>query len=626
MKILGRKAQRKAERKSKKEKKRQFFKKQVEESGEVEEPEEPEELEESEELPEPVKKPKVNTPDPLDQEIEMLEKKLGLRKSKKKDREKSWKKVRNYLQKEGFGEDFYEFLEGKPNESPQEVIESDSSEEQLSEELSQPETPQESPQESPQEEVPKYRPAVIQADPSKKLTSLLNRLSDQNIEPITTQISELYKSNSHNILNDSLWNFFKTSFSQPSIPPQLLAAYAAGVSALGKLVGREVNAFVLDKLYKSLSTSDKNYIAFWCYLYYFEAIGSLLVSGLVKFLGENLNEDNLEYLIGVFNICGFKLRKDDPAALKEVIDLLQSKAKKVQVENKRMEFMLETLTNIKHNKKKSNPVEERLKPLKTWLKKTVTSKTGVKDSKITVEWNQLDTENFRNLLTPSFSFVQTQTKFDPKLEALAQSARMNTETRKQIFMLLMSSEDFMDAFAKLSKLKKQERDIVRVLVTCCAQEQTFNEFYALLGSKFCKFKSSFKYTFQFVLWDNLKQLNDYTIRKVCNLAKLYAHLITERDLEIPVLKIIDFDEMNKEVSVFLRMLLETILVQANSETLEKVFKKLNKEDFVNLREGIKMFIKIVLLKHPRQGVVKALGGLDNFNSRLLHILDLISIN
>ena len=593
MKILGRKAQRKAERKSKKEKKRQFFKKQVEEVEEPGEVEEPEELEESEELPEPVKKPKVNTPDPLDQEIEMLEKKLGLRKSKKKDREKSWKKVRNYLQKEGFGEDFYEFLEGKPNESPQEVLESDPSDEQLSEELSEPETPQE----SPQEEVPKYRPTVIQADPSKKLTSLLNRLSDQNIEPITTQISELYKSNSHNILNDSLWNFFKTSFSQPSIPPQLLAAYAAGVSALGKLVGREVNAFVLDKLYKSLSISDKNYIAFWCYLYYFEAIGSLLVSGLVKFLGENLNEDNLEYLIGVFNICGFKLRKDDPAALKEVIDLLQSKAKKVQVENKRMEFMLETLTNIKHNKKKSNPVEERLKPLKTWLKKTVTSKTGVKDSKITVEWNQLETENFRNLLTPSFSFVQTQTKFDPKLEALAQSARMNTETRKQIFMLLMSSEDFMDAFAKLSKLKKQERDIVRVLVTCCAQEQTFNEFYALLGSKFCRFKSSFKYTFQFVLWDNLKQLNDYTIRKVCNLAKLYAHLITERDLEIPVLKIIDFDEMNKEVSVFLRMLLETILVQANSETLEKVFKKLIKEDFANLREGIKMFMKIVLLKH-----------------------------
>ena len=58
------------------------------------------------------------------------------------------------------------------------------------------------------------------------------------------------------------------------------------------------------------------------------------------------------------------------------------------------------------------------------------------------------------------------------LLALSRSHKMNTDVRRNIFVLLMSAEDCADAFERLLKLNlrnKQEREVARVLVHCCIQ-------------------------------------------------------------------------------------------------------------------------------------------------------------
>ncbi|MCI50136.1 nucleolar MIF4G domain protein, partial [Trifolium medium] len=50
---------------------------------------------------------------------------------------------------------------------------------------------------------------------------------------------------------------------------------------------------------------------------------------------------------------------------------------------------------------------------------------------------------------------------------LAAAQRMNTDSRRAIFCIIMSGEDYIDAFEKLLRLElpgKQDRDIMRVLV------------------------------------------------------------------------------------------------------------------------------------------------------------------
>lgn len=119
-------------------------------------------------------------------------------------------------------------------------------------------------------------------------------------------------------------------------------------------------------------------------------------------------------------------------------------------------------------------------------------------------------------------------QFSAKVLELARKQRMNTDVRRNIFCVLMTSEDYLDAFEKLLRfgstfslsfffvcfffahrflrdllfqcfcfprlgLKgQQERDIVHVLLDCCLQEKTFNGFYAVLAEKFCSHDRRFQ--------------------------------------------------------------------------------------------------------------------------------------
>lgn len=571
----------------------------------------------------------------IDREIEDLEMKLGLREGKSKNREKNWKKVKKHLVLDGLGADFYELLEGKivedddqqsitPVSSPEiELI--DSSEEILEKIPSKFENLSENSSESSESlqkkrktsetsSIPLFTPQIA-CDLQRKLKGLLNRLSDQNIEPLTSQITDLYKSNSNISLNDALWEFLLETLNNNQVPTQLLAVYSVEIAGLSKKIGREISAFILDKLYSEKAALTLSKVSFWSYLYYFNVFSSDVIVGFIKFLLTTLDEEKVEFLITAFNLIGFSLRKKEPGLLKELIEMTADKCKNCEVTSTRMGYMIEFLTDIKNNKKKQNMAEERLKFLKNWLK-NISKTTGVKDSQITAKWSDLGTANWRTLLTPSFTFANNKTKFSAEIETLAKAQHMTTDSRKHIFCLIMSSEDYMDAFSKLVSLKKMERDIVRVLITCCGQEGTYNKFYTLTSIQLCKNLNSYKYSFQYALWDQLKQFQDFSIRKISNVAKFFADMILNGAVNFSILKAMEFDDMNEHLSLFLRILLENIIIASSVQTVTQIFEKCaqgNKlKDFC---EGVRMFMKIVLLAHPREGVLKEIG-VENFKSRV----------
>ena len=71
---------------------------------------------------------------------------------------------------------------------------------------------------------------------------------------------------------------------------------------------------------------------------------------------------------------------------------------------------------------------------------------------------------------------------------LAKKMRFNTTTRQTIFVVIASSRDVDDAFERLQRLGlkgKQDREVVRVISECCAQEKTYNAFYAELAALLC---------------------------------------------------------------------------------------------------------------------------------------------
>ncbi|KAL6956520.1 hypothetical protein U1Q18_042439 [Sarracenia purpurea var. burkii] len=105
---------------------------------------------------------------------------------------------------------------------------------------------------------------------------------------------------------------------------------------------------------------------------------------------------------------------------------------------------------------------------------------------------------------------------------------MNTDVRRAIFCVIMSGEDYIDAFEKLLRLNlqgKQDREIMRVLVDCCLQEKVFNKYYSVLAMKLCSHDKNHKITLQYCIWDHYKGLESMQLLRSRNLSKFVSDMI-----------------------------------------------------------------------------------------------------
>jgi len=524
-----------------------------------------------------------NSFDNLDEEIRMLEKKLGLRKGgKQAEEEKNLKKMKRYLELDGLGSDFYEELEGKQvAEKDTEEMELDPADEEAEmreaselaaedEQVSDLEEEPASPEETAPVPLPRPQPDLQSL--SKQLNSVFNRLSEANLDPLCKQLVSLFRLHSLTEASSSLSLTLVSSCLKPAfVPICVMTSQTVAIVALGIHIGREVVAYVLKAVYDLFAAQDtekdcrKHCVAWISYLYLFGGVSGRLICGLLRQLGTELTEDSVELLIETLGIAGFRLRKDEPEALKVLITDLQAKAKSaLAAASKRTQFMLEVLLNIKNNKKKLSK-DDHLLFLKTWLKSQRSA--GRKDSKLNTDWEALKTQRWRDLVNVSAATKGNSRRDtaiaapDPQLEALAKANHMNTEARRSVFYTIMSANDYKDAYVRLATLphaKSTERELMRVLLTCCGQEQSYNEYYALLAEECLRHNKKLKYDVQFSLWDVLKAIEEFSPRKVANIAKWTARLLATLVVDVAVLKVIELERMETNMTLYLRLVLEDL--------------------------------------------------------------------
>jgi nucleolar MIF4G domain-containing protein 1 len=173
---------------------------------------------------------------------------------------------------------------------------------------------------------------------------------------------------------------------------------------------------------------------------------------------------------------------------------------------------------------------------------------------------------------------------------------MNTDIRRSIFLALMGSQDYVDAFENLMKLKltdAQNREIVRVILHCASNEQAYNPYYGFVALKLCTYKHDYRVTFQYAFWDFLRSLgeedvgsgqpvdiHDVPLSKMVHMAKLYGWLIGQDGLSILILRSINFTALQKQTQTFMRVLFTSLLASCRKhpqmnegEALVNVFSK-----------------------------------------------------
>lgn len=459
----------------------------------------------------------------------------------------------------------------------------------------------------------------------RALNNSLNRLSDDTLISVALSLAKLYPSYPTPDVNDKLWtNVLNACVSRPIVMSGMVPVYTACLAGVHFQTSDNVQlgGFLLEqvitKLWQELDVirvrdpSDAtgediaskeacNLMLMLCYLYNFGVAHSLLMYDVVRNLIQHFTEVDVELLLLILSHCGHALRSDDPSALKEIVLLVQKKALEEQQsgesQSSRVEYMVSAMTDLKNNKKRRQDQAFgektiKLKKLLGRIKSTVAANGTGRSSDACLRMTLQDILNVESKgrwwkvgacwvgnqykhkdedsdgEEPSMQLAKESTREsteEAEILKLASSQRMNTDTRRSIFCIIMGSEDCDDAFEKLVRAgmlkNRTERDTVRVLTECCGNEKTFNPFYAHLASRICDYQQQCKFTFQLSFWDTFKQFDSLKPRRVANLAKLLFHLVAvHHSLRLNVLKVIDMspNNMSDTASIFLTIFFSRI--------------------------------------------------------------------
>jgi nucleolar MIF4G domain-containing protein 1 len=390
----------------------------------------------------------------------------------------------------------------------------------------------------------------------------------------------------------------------------------------------------------SATKEASNALLLIAYLFNFGVVHCTLIYDIIRALLERFGEQDVELLLLLLRHTGFQLRGDDPGALRDIIVEVQERAK-VEVEAKakaraagdaqasssRIAFMLDFIYDLKNNRKRAAQEQEmeRGKRLKKWLQAAKAQasasdqplRVGLRDLLLSdklgrwwltgAAWGGRQASDAHAPLRPTSS--SSAAAAENAILALAAKQRMNTDVRRSIFCVVMGAEDYVECAERLLALplkRAQQREIIRVLVDCCAQEKRYNPYYALVAHNLCESNHSFKFTLQLCFWDFFKELAESPERRTSNLAQLLAHCLLSCSLSLVVFKNFNFTNLKPAATLFLRLCLTAMFVRAKTdEECRAVFQRLSQaHDADNIvQNGLAVFLQ----KNITLSVFSALG-------------------
>ena len=349
----------------------------------------------------------------------------------------------------------------------------------------------------------------------------------------------------------------------------------------------------------------------------------------------------LDMLLALLRVTGTALRADDPTALRDIIQLVRSRANAegaAAMLSARGRFVLDFIYDLQNNRVKksggggtgisANAAEE-VQRLAKWLQdycKRAVEGGGGQLQVLRPGWQELVSPEGAGGRLGAGQWWEQGTKLEPikmkrsgakdfngeteegvsvgndreaQLKQVASKHKMGSEVRKAVFMVMMSSEDYLDATEKLLRLslpETQAREIVRVAFHCCCHEQGWNPFYAYLLTHLCSLDKHHQFTLRLCFWDAFKEMSGWAEStagkaKIANVAQLLAHAWIGKALSLSLLKPVEIEQMGAGGHLCLTLAFRALVLQGEPHSLAKLVQKIagGDRETAELRAGLKWF-------------------------------------
>eukprot|EP00727_Mastigamoeba_balamuthi_P010581 m51a1_g6145 hypothetical protein (809) ;mRNA; f:287483-290261 len=447
----------------------------------------------------------------------------------------------------------------------------------------------------------------------RQVKGLLNKVAEANMEPIVAELAAAAAQMSPAEYSEALVEAVLSSVELSGLSgASHVAVLCCAFSVLNSTSQGEHGGFLLERTFlpayersakeaetagAAASASECSvYVLLVALMYNSRIVHCSVIFDIVRWLVARFGPVEIELLLVLLRNCGQRLRKDDPGSLRDIVVEVQTQAqqRKEAAEaasySSRVKFILDSIYDLKNNKNAQTPESLQADRLSKLCARLSQKRGGSLDGcEIRIPWKDLCdpkmsagrcgratvTENVhRTEVVP-----ERRSKYTEKLLKLARANGMNTDAKRAVFCVLLSSEDYADAFQRVAALKlhgEHEREIASVLLHCCARERRSNPYYSHLAAQLCSGKG-LRYTFQLAFVDRLRKLGDLygsSPRAVANLAELLAHLVGGGLLPLAFLKALDWDRvMDATTVLFFRVFFERLLLRPAADEVERVFRR-----------------------------------------------------
>merc|ERR1712232_431404 len=156
--------------------------------------------------------------------------------------------------------------------------------------------------------------------------------------------------------------------------------------------------------------------------------------------------------------------------------------------------------------------------------------------------------------------------------------------RRSIYLVIQSSLHFEECVHKLLKLniaEGQEKEVVTMLIDCCAMEKMFNRFFALQAERLCRLKPEYQDEFAAAFEIQFSTVHRLETNKLRNIGRFFAHLLMTDGISWSIFGPIRITEETTTSSsrIFVKVILQELSEQWGIKKLSERFKEPTLSEF-----------------------------------------------
>ena len=455
----------------------------------------------------------------------------------------------------------------------------------------------------------------------REINSLLNKIAESNVSLLVPDMFKKIEEFNNNIKDNFILFDLITKISLKLLLNQeitnlpITSCICSFISLCHFKFGNNFIYFYLKNLFEEIEYLKneeipkykiKNFIFEIIHFYIFQNITSKLVYSLIKYLIDNFNENNSEFLLLLLSYTGIEIRKEDPENLKIIVSEVNKKYNNMKINNSldlsKLQFAVEMIEDIKQNKYLKFNLSEKFSFFKNFVNNN--SNTSLKKGEkiecdietiSKIDLNTISNSNNNEISENSNinnikidNYIPNDDILDDKtnkiLELKMKKMNISTNLKKMIFTSIVTASDVNDAFERLMRLslkKEQKREIIKIILQLCSEEKCYNPFYELLLNDLMSVDKNNKYTYHYCIWDYMKIFENYSqseLKKIHNLSKLTGNLLIREKIGLPVLLHFKFEESDDKVKIFVLFVLDFYFEKSDQSKTKLLFAKLVKND------------------------------------------------